>query len=403
MRVTDQTLNRLRVLKAIRRASPVSRSELPDLTGLSAGTITQLTADLLRRALITERKESARRGGRPRTHLEIDAGQWIVIGASLAGEGRLTTAFVDLAGKSLFSVDIAMEKRESLPELAWRIARALDQAIEASPFERSRIARVGIGLPAVVDCNRGVVHFIMMLPPGPVPFAQIIEGHLGLPVNIENDSVCKARAEHWFGRAMDVDTFAMIDVGYTIGSAEYVGGVPRYGANGFNSELAHVKTASGKEARRCHCGARGCLTAYASIHGMLEHARLLGDLEFPQIAILDARFEQFLDRAESGDAKARQDFAKAGFHLGRAVANKINATDPGTVLILIPGERFGALISASFREALFDNAMPTILANTRIVSAVSNSAWRWQGTAALALEQTFLSAGEAVPQLREAV
>ena len=403
MRVNDQVLNRLRVLKAIRRASPVSRIDLPDLTGLAAGTITQLTSDLLKKGLIAERKESVRRGGRPRTNLEIDAGRWVVVGASLAAQGILNAAFVDLMGNSLFAIQVQIERRSSLAELALGIADALEQAIEASRFERSRIARIGIAIPAVVDCHRGEVHFMMTYPVGPVPFAETIGDRLGLPVNMENDSVCMARAEHWFGRATGLDTFSMIDVGLSIGSADYVGGLPRFGANGFNSEMAHTKVNLGVDARRCFCGARGCLTAYCSQYGLLAHAALLGAEPFPQTEIIAERFEQFLDRAEAGDEGARQLLKTAGLHLGCAVANKINAADPGTVLILVPSRRFEALIEGPFQTALRENTLSGILPKTRILFALSNAEWRWQGTAALALEQAYLSVSDTPLQLREAV
>ena len=73
MRITDHALNRLNVLKAIRRWGPVARTELAMKTGLSSGSITQLTAELLGRELIIEAKETAKRNGRPRTFLEINA------------------------------------------------------------------------------------------------------------------------------------------------------------------------------------------------------------------------------------------------------------------------------------------------------------------------------------------
>ena len=103
MRINDQTLNRLAVLKAIRQHGPIARSDLPRLTELSAGTITQLTAELLRRGLILERKDSTKRNGRPRTFLEIARNGAVVVGASIEGQGLLTTAFVDLMGNLLFA------------------------------------------------------------------------------------------------------------------------------------------------------------------------------------------------------------------------------------------------------------------------------------------------------------
>ena len=54
MRINDQESNRLEVLKAIRRAEPVSRTELVKLTGLSSATISDITDELLQRGLLLE-------------------------------------------------------------------------------------------------------------------------------------------------------------------------------------------------------------------------------------------------------------------------------------------------------------------------------------------------------------
>ena len=48
--------NRLEVLKAIRAHAPVSRSDLPKLTGLAAGTVSQTTGELVARGLVVEAK-----------------------------------------------------------------------------------------------------------------------------------------------------------------------------------------------------------------------------------------------------------------------------------------------------------------------------------------------------------
>ena len=52
LRLTDPEMNRLRLLKAIRRAEPVARTQLSEITGLSGASITELTADFLRRDIV---------------------------------------------------------------------------------------------------------------------------------------------------------------------------------------------------------------------------------------------------------------------------------------------------------------------------------------------------------------
>ena len=392
MRISDQALNRLTILKAIRRFGPIARTELIKKTDLSSGTITQLTADLLKRGLISESKEAAKRNGRPRSLLEINAGGALVIGASLTGIGKLDISFIDLMGNRLHSMESRTGTQPSLAAMADAIGENLAQAIQSSPFEADSISRVGIALPALVDSLRGEVHFMTTFPfEEPVPFAGPISARLGLPVTTENDNTCMARAEHWFGRARQFETFTLVHVGFAIGSAQYEDGLPRSGANGLNSELGHVKIATGELARACFCGGYGCLTTYASMYGLLQAADELTGAVFPPTGSLGARFEQYMDRADAGDVTVHKSLNQAGTCLGVVLANLINSMDPGNVLITFASARFMRAIAEPMDLALKMNAIPGALPATKIEIVVADQDWRWKGTAALALEQTFLA------------
>ena len=391
MRIRDHALNRLNVLKAIRRWGPVTRTELVKRSGLSGGSITQLTAELLKRRLITERRDTAKRNGRPCIYLEINARGGLVIGASLAGAGKLDTSFLDLMGNRLHSNESRTGIQPSLAAMAEAIGENLAIAIDSSPFEIGSISRVGIALPALVDSTRGAVHFMTTFPvEEPVSFADHISARLNLPVMIENDYVCMARAEHWFGRARDLETFTMVHVGFAIGSAHYEDGLPKLGASGRNTELGHVKVAMGDQARPCSCGARGCLSAYASMYGILKAADALTGAPFPPTASLDATFDQFVSQADAGDIEAAEALHQAGRYIGIALANMVNSTDPGNVLITFANSRFMNAIAEHMNQTLLSNVMPGMLPATTIELVEFDRDWRWKGTAALALEQTYL-------------
>lgn len=396
MRASDQTLNRLSVLKAIRRNGPISRSELPRLTGLSGGTITQLTADLVDRGLVSEQRDASRRIGRPPVRLEIDAGGGVVIGAGLIGRvGHLTTTFVDLAGTELFFVELPLGPASTLEEFGQTVADALEQALAASPFDHAAISRVGLTLPAVLDSARGVVHFMTTFPPGPIALAQQISDRTRLPVTIENALSSMARAEHWFGRARTLDTFTLVNVSHAVNSAEYVDGLPKSGANGLNSELGHVKLEAGPDARSCYCGGNGCLSAYSSTYAILQQTELIGEIAIPHIEQIGEAFEAVLDRAAAGDAAMNTVLDRAADYLGLAIANHITASDPGHVLVALTSQRFLERIEPLFRTSLARNTLPGVLEATEVALMVADPGWWHAGTAALALEQTYLSS---IPQ-----
>lgn len=392
MQGSEQTLNRLAVLKAIRRYGPVSRGELTNLTGLSGGTITSLTADLVERRLISERRDARGRMGRPRVQLEIDAAAAILVGAKLSPRlGYLDVIFVDLRGRELFAQVVALHPSDTLAEFGESLAAAVLETITASSFSLGAITRVGIALPAIVDSTRGYVHSMTTFPPLPFGLAGLLSKRLKMPVTIENDLACMARAEHWFGRAQELATFTLIRVGHSVDLAEYLDGLPRTGASGLNSEIGHVKMVPGSSNRQCFCGGEGCLNAFSSMYGVLSQTDLIEAIPPAHPADIGAKFDILLDRAKRGERKARALLDEAAEKLGVAVANYVMTTDPGVVLVAVESQAFLDSIEDRFRTALARSTLGAILMTSRVEFIVADSEWWQSGMGALALEQIYLS------------
>src|SRR5207249_10539503 len=120
-----------------------------------------------------------------------------------------------------------------------------------------------------------------------------------------------------------------------------------------------------------------------------EQSGAIASGPFRPILSLAAHYRRLLDTANAGDPVALDAFRVAGFHLGLAIANELNSADPGNVLVLLPPGAF-ELMRESFDPAVRENTMPGILPGTRIIVDVVDEDWRWKGTAALALERTYL-------------
>jgi predicted NBD/HSP70 family sugar kinase len=392
-RIPDPSLNRLAILKAIRRYAPVSRSELPTITRLSAGTITFVTSELIRLGLVVEERESMRRSGRPKKHLKINNEGAVMLGASIDSSKGLTTTFVDLSGNCIFEIDVRMRSPESLEALGTNIAFALNRAIAASPCAHESITRVGIALPGLIDSGRGTLHQMSTFSARPIALAESIAAAIDVPVTIEDDTVCMARAEHWFGRAQELDTFTLIRAEHAIGSAQYRDGVPVAGVNGFNAQLGHVKVGGFDADRGCYCGALGCVSAYGSIYGILRGLGQMGELPYPSLENFSALFNRVLDAADDGDPRALAQIALGARYLGLVIANHLNGSDPGHILVLVAGERWCDRVAELAMPVVAQNALPGILANSQVVFGQANDDWRRLGTAALALEKTYLNQG----------
>lgn len=389
MRINDQEANRLRVLKAIRRAEPVARTDLVKLTGLASGTITEITGELLKRNLLLEVKSSGGGPGRPRMQLLLNPDAAYVAGAFINYDGSLAVEVSNARGERLFGQTCPMNQAPGAPSFAEQIATAVDRLLHEGPIPRAKINSVGVALPGTVDSVRGELLFLPYLPAEPLALAEIVGRRLQLPVMVDNHVNIMARAEHWFGDDRQVDDFSLFVAGLTLGFSRYLDGALHTGAHGINSELAHVKIGP-LDGPLCFCGAAGCLNTVASGYGVVlrvcERRGVPAPLEPEAVMRL---YEVLARQARAGDPIAKEGFERAGRYLGAAVANHINMSDPPRVLVAALDADFGDLVAASFHASLQQNTFAPLRGRTPVQFKVTEGARYAHGTAALVLERLY--------------
>jgi predicted NBD/HSP70 family sugar kinase len=388
MRINDQEANRLHVLKAIRRAEPVARTELVKLTGLSSATISDITGELLERGFLLEAKAQGSGRGRPRMQLLLNPGAAYVAGAFLHPDASLTVEISNARGDRIFARTTPVTRAPTVDALAGVIVAAVEETVAASPLRSSQISSVGVALPGVVDSIGGVLHWLQSYPIEPVPIAAMLEDRLQLPVIVDSSTNVIARAEHWFGEDRQLDDFSLFTVGLGMGFSQYLDGMLRAGAHGINSEIGHVKLNPG-EGPTCLCGARGCLMTAATMFGAVLRICEARGQPRPRLRHINDLFPVFAREAQEGERTARAVIDQVGRTLGIAVANHINMTDPARVLVLAQDAVFGDLIVAPFYAALQENTFGPLRGRIPVQFKIAPEARYSHGAAAMVLERLY--------------
>jgi transcriptional regulator with XRE-family HTH domain len=97
--------NRFRILRAFRQTQSLSRTQLAEITGLSPGTISNITTQLLADGILRIAEPDSApdtRQGRPRVQLTLNAGHATIASGSLT-YGRLTLRLSDYSGDKIAS------------------------------------------------------------------------------------------------------------------------------------------------------------------------------------------------------------------------------------------------------------------------------------------------------------
>jgi predicted NBD/HSP70 family sugar kinase len=390
MRMPDPQFNRLTVLKKLRAAQPVSRTDLAQISGLTGGSITAIVGDLVARGLVLEERLSAAGRGRPKVNLRINPDGAFVAGATLTMHGDVAVEIVNLSGESIFAYAAAVRQTSNLADLASQFVDCLNAAIAGSPIERNRISQIGIGLPAIVDNQRGIVKFLATFDPDPCPFAAIVEGEMGIPTRIDNNINLLARAEHWFGDGAGVDDFTLVLLDLGLGAATYQAGQLVIGSHGTEAELGHTKIVPA-DGRACHCGAFGCLETYSSISGIVGQFCDLSGQNPPSHFEIRGVLGELINRAQAGADDLREIFQRAGSYFGIGIANYINMLDPDRIIILAREPGVMDMISDPFFSALHDNTLPALRNLARVTFKQLDEQSYARGAAAMVLEQLYQS------------
>lgn len=368
--------NRAAVLNCIRQHGPISRIDVARRTGLSVGAITALTRELVDNGLIYEKQEGDSRGGRPPILLALQPEGAYVIGAKLT-EDHITFALTNLDADVIGR--LTLENVSVEPEaVAQRVADGIHRLVAESKIQRNRLLGVGIGMAGIVDAESGICMASPILGWENVPFAELIEQRTILPVYLDNDVNTLTLVEKLYGAGVGVNHFLTITVGRGVGLGIVVNGQLYRGAGGAG-EFGH--TVLDPNGYVCDCGKRGCLETFVGDPWLLRRAT--------EQAFQFSTIDELFKAAQNGQQPMIDLIQQAGRQLGYGIAMLVNILNPQLLVFSGEGMRYGEMLLAPMREALYANSMATLSAGLKMhVEPLGDDAWA-RGAAGLVLQELF--------------
>ena len=227
---------------------------------------------------------------------------------------------------------------------------------------KDQIKGVGAGTPNG-NYFTGSIEFAPNLPwKGVIPFAQMLEDRVGIPVALTNDANAAAIGEMTYGAARGMKDFIVITLGTGVGSGIVVNGQVVYGHDGFAGELGHVIVRR-NNGRMCGCGRTGCLEAYSSATGVARTAREYLEMRpetqtrLRNIPIEDITSKDVFDAAMNGDEMAKEIFKFTGEMLGEAFADFVAFSSPEAIILFGGLAKAGDLIMDPIKETMEKNLL----------------------------------------------
>ncbi len=388
--------NRSRVLSSLRSGGRQSRTRLCQSTGLSASTISQVTADLITDGVI-ERVQPpqpsgnsasiSNRRGRPQVVLRLnpDAATTAVLTLLL---NKLEVTLYDYCGDAIYSAEESVTTASmSLSVLKKRLFGLLDSALLASGCPLDKLQHITLVCQGTVTRDNSGLIWSPITPLTNVDFRGMLEDRYRAEVTVANDCKMMARAiyyerrdhgrtdcarqeheqqddvkQHEAGQTSVLQTageknqrpadddFAVLLSSYGIGLAYFHHGDILTGSQSSGTEFGHMLFQSG--GALCRCGRRGCIEAYASEYAIWRRASGLAADTLPTDDVPKEAFKEMVQQARLKPGLARDAFEEAGAAIGQGLSNLFAIFDPfPAILVGIDGDAFG-LMEKSMRTHL---------------------------------------------------
>ncbi|MBN2170330.1 MAG: ROK family protein [Candidatus Krumholzibacteriota bacterium] len=247
-----------------------------------------------------------------------------------------------------------------------RLEDAIRGALARRGLADRDLAGIGLACAGLVRADAGRLERVPNFPHWEgLALGPWLAERFACPTALANDVNALAWGEWRLGAGRGTRHLVCLALGTGVGGGLVLDGRLYTGRDGLGAELGHLVVDA--RGRRCPCGNRGCLEAYAGARAITLAARRALARRRPGHRALAARLggaepgPAALDRAaRAGDRLARALWDEAGRALGVAVASYVNIFAPDRIVIAGGVSRAGRLLldpaRAEARARLMDPA-----------------------------------------------
>jgi pyruvate formate lyase activating enzyme len=321
----------------------------------------------------------------------------IDIGGTKIAAGVLTP------GIDILSVRVTKEHAGQPPA---QVVDALEGAywavVKEAGISLDQLAGVGLSFAGHTDGCRGMVLTSSNLPEWDhMPLRDVVARRIGQRVWLDNDTNLAALAEHRYGAGRGSRDMVYVTFSTGVGIGIIIDGKLYRGHTGTAGEVGH--TVVEVDGRRCSCGKRGCLMAYAcgiALRDLAwERIQAGEDTALRELAWGDPQLisgELICDIARKGDPVAQDLIISTGRYLGIGLSTIVQVLNPELIVIGGGLTNIGSMLLDSCLESLRQNIHPVLWDAQRIVLGQFQENVSLIGAAAMVFHET--QTGEAGDQ-----
>lgn len=325
------------VLNSLRLHAPISRAELANRTNLNRSTISNIINSLINDGLVEELDFMESKIGRPGIALTLKPGGGAIIGVEI-NVGFISVILTDFVANILWRELTEFSPAKTRDEIIEKAEKSIDQAITFAKTKHLRLLGIGLGVPGLVNVQKGELLFAPNLGWRDVPLRMMWTQRFHLPLYIENEANLGALGEYYFGLGREIDNFIYLSSGVGLGGGIIIDGKLFKGGWGFAGEIGHIQR--DPKGELCGCGRIGCWETQVGPRAVLNRVKRF--IENARDATLDKyidgdlenlTFKLVVDSARRGDQICLTALREVGKNLGVGIADLANIFNPQMIII----------------------------------------------------------------------
>ena len=175
------------IFKAIRKQGPICRIELTEITGCSAGTVSNHVRTLIKKGFVVETNKGISSGGRKPVQLMINPDKAYIFSIEIE-VNQIKIVMFDLEIKVVMKSIIPITHKDSYMETLKQIFFEMDRMIEEKHLKLNDFLGIGVAVPGLIDKVKGILEFAPNLGWKNVPISKIFKDRYGLPIVLNNEA-----------------------------------------------------------------------------------------------------------------------------------------------------------------------------------------------------------------------
>lgn len=244
---------------------------------------------------------------------------------------------VDENGNIAFRDVLKVTTNNSQEEMIELLANKVNDLIKTNNVSKDDILGIGIGCPGSINSNTGVCDYSNNLKWENLPVVEIIEKITNIKCKITNDANAATLGEVKFGCGLGYKNVIMLTLGTGVGGGIVLNGTLYEGNEGKGAELGHaIIKVNGK---RCTCGRKGCLEAYASTSALIKDTKRLVSqnkqsklwTELKDLNLINGKY--IFEYAKQGDEVAVKALDNYINYLKEGILNYCNIFRPELIIL----------------------------------------------------------------------